>query len=49
MDARPIALKKHLKMLFFLLYKQNSNNVSYGKASLKRFKFFIVPLSQFKP
>ena len=49
MDARPIALKKHLKMFFFHLYKQNSNNASYGKASWKSFGTFIVPLSQIKP
>ena len=39
MDVKPIALKKHLKMFFFLLYKQNSNNASYDKASWKSFKF----------
>ena len=39
MDAKPIALKKHPKMFFFHLYKQNSNNSSYGKASWKSFMF----------
>ena len=39
MDARPIVLKKHLKMFFFHLFKQNTNNASYGKASWKCFMF----------
>ena len=39
MDARPLVLKKHLRMLFFHLFKQNWNNASYGKASWKSFKF----------
>ena len=39
MDARPIVLKKHLNKFFFNLFKQNSNNASYGKASWKSFKF----------
>ena len=41
MDARPIALKKHLEMFFLHLCKQNSNNASYGKASWINFKFSL--------
>ena len=41
MDTRPIVLKKHLKLFFFHLFKQNSNNASYGKASWKSFKFSL--------
>ena len=45
MDARPIILKKHPKVFFFLLFKQNSNNASYGKASWKSLSFHITNIS----